>query len=341
MRKLGFFIVALLLILTNTYAADNVNTSATGTSQQTQSIINTGPAVQFNYPEDTKTNRVLSGPQAYPGGDWLQPSMIPMEGKPIVVQTTPYFSAEVRYSFDELQSIIKSGLDLVQERKGLKRHSNTAEKIYTLPGLLNEEPIKVLQIDGAVNGMWEKTELYAVSLAGFYGAYRVCIQLELVNNVQSVSNGVGSAAAGTALGGGDTAGSAAIAPRNGKAESRNFKVPVLKVYCYDKGWVPPAPNLLSSPALKSVLVVSLANGFPKDDELERVAALICTNRRNITVVTLVGISRDPAIQYITFEAMAKIGKKLRLCGYCPQQTIDLLQCKVVAGDSNIIRLEIQ
>jgi len=189
--------------------------------------------------------------------------------------------------------------------------------------------------------LWERTELYAVSLAGFYGAYRVCIQLELVNNVQSVSNGVGSAVAGTTLGGGDTAGTGAIAPRNGKAESRNFKVPILKVYCYDRGWVPPATNLMSPSAVKSVLVVSLANGFPNDEELERIAALICTNRRNITVVTLIGISRDPAIQYITFEAMAKIGKKLRQCGYCPQQTIDLLQSKVVAGDSNIIRFEIQ
>jgi len=343
MKKTEILIVALLFVCTTNGFATEETTTLTGSNTQNQGMQNT-QVIQFINPEDSETNRVLSAPQAYPGGDYLQPPMIPMRGKPMAIQTRPYYSPESRYTIEELTVMIRSGEDLFQGCKGPKKEPNTSKKVYTLSQRLNDEPIKVFRLDGPANGFWEETLLRGNSIAAAFGAHRVYAELELFGNTQSASNGAGSAVTGSMLGGGDTAAAGSIAPRIGKAESQVFDIPRIAFYCYDDGPVPPAVGLLSPPAVKSVLVISLANGFPKDEELIRIANLICANRMRISVVTLIGISRDPGINLITYEAMLKIGLYLREknCeSSCPQQVRDLLQAKTIVGENNIIKFEVE
>jgi hypothetical protein len=353
MKKLSVLVICYLLFpllllagtpecpTCNSSGQSQMNTTVEQGQQQNQQQGNQ-QVIQFNYPEANNTTRVISPPSAFPGGEFFNTPGIPFKDEVAVIQTTPLYPVGSRYSREQLKQKLELRLDLVQVTWDIKAQPNTTEPIYTLPGLLNEAPLGKIQFQGPVNGFYEETLKLAVSLAALKGAHRVCILREMVNNPWNASNGIGSAGNYSELGGKDFGVGAAVAPRNGKGQARDYKIPMITLFCYGPGPVPPAQGLLSlTSATKSVLEVPLINGFPRDTDLERIAKLICANRRNIKSVTVIGISNDQAIGLIAFEAMKKIGKMLRECGYCPQQTIELLTSKVIVGNSNKIRFEIQ
>lgn len=336
-----------------------LSTSTTTTTNQSQMMGDMAnyQGITFNSPGESKST-IRSHVTAYPGGDFMMAPAIPYrEAKIEIIQPVAFYVPEQRYSFDILQKKLAEKLDLIQVSWNIYLPPNLG-RLYTLPGLLggpDDILLGSIQIQGPINGFDEETLKIARSVAAYYGAHRTCIKKEMDSNPWNASNGTGSAANYSGMDG-DSSYAGAVSPRNGKAQAREYKIPIITLYCYGPGWVPTPRGLLipvsqqisenTSEQKQSALEISIINGRLDSEATKKVADLVYKNWQTLRgkKIQVVGFGPEGTTATMdnnAFAAMGVIGEYLISKGIAKTEVISTFSSTTMKAETSKIMIRVQ
>lgn len=320
-------------------------------TEQSQTQYGGNQSMIFNSYGDGKTT-IRSQIHSYPYGEFMPSPITPIRDDNWKIwQNVPFFRGVGKdlYTSDQLKTTLEDNKDVIQLSLNYKYPPNY-ERVFTVPGYLggeNDILIGTLEFEGPINGHEEETIKRAASLAALYGACRICVKTWRVPNAWAASNGIGSAANYSFMGG-DGASALGVAPRNGKAQSREFKIFKVAVYFYNQGSLTPtigtSKKELETKENFRPPGISVKNGkfdcLPMDN-VARTLSLkweeISADNKKICIIGYTSNNDSLAIMdNAAYDAMLYLAKKLYVSGINESSIIETVSSKSeVATDEKL------